>query len=174
MTSLSSLDQSDSAIHSSIDQFVEIPLPLNNPRFAKYINFLNNTLKPNLKLILDKRNEVYNEISEYDKLSKNISLIQSEQLAELNLSIPIGSDIYCQVNVPETHFIFVTIGLSFIVEMTLNEAIEFCQERVKLLNSKVQSLSVKAANISAQIKFVYEACGELVKIDERINQPKTQ
>lgn len=57
--------------------------------------------------------------------------------------------------------IYVNVGLGFHVELTLEEALTFIDKKLGILNAKLSESTKKSAKIKGQIKFIYEALGEL-------------
>lgn len=62
---------------------------------------------------------------------------------------------------PDTSRIYVNIGLGFYVELTLQEALEFVDKKLGILNTRLEESTQKSSKIKGQIKFVYEAIKEL-------------
>ena len=50
------------------------------------------------------------------------------------------------------------IGLSFFVELTIEEALEFCHKKELNLDSQVAQLDQQISQVKAKIKLVTEVC----------------
>ncbi|KAI8099465.1 Prefoldin alpha-like protein [Halteromyces radiatus] len=126
----------------------------------KYDEFINLKLKPNLKAVLDSRDEVFNTISEYQKLKSQIELIQKGEHKELKTMVDLGSQFYVQAHVPDTTYIYVNVGFGFHVQFTLDEAKVFIDKKEQRLQSSVDKYTEEADKIRAHIKMVLEAMAE--------------
>ncbi|KAL1930793.1 hypothetical protein VTP01DRAFT_10955 [Rhizomucor pusillus] len=111
----------------------------------KYEDFINTKLKPNLKTVLDARDETFNMISEYQKLRTQIELIKEHDLKELKTMVDLGAQFYVQAHVPETKFIYVNVGFGFHVQFTLDEALAFIDKKEKKLEEYVVITNVLGA-----------------------------
>ncbi|KAJ2547522.1 hypothetical protein EV175_005189, partial [Coemansia sp. RSA 1933] len=97
----------------------------------KYSGFINDKLEPDLKKVLELRDTIYTRMSEYLKLKTHIDTIRTQGLEEMNTKIDLGSDFFVKAFVPDTSFIFVSVGFGFHLQMTLDEADSFIDEKVK-------------------------------------------
>ncbi|KAJ1827095.1 hypothetical protein LPJ70_007573, partial [Coemansia sp. RSA 2708] len=70
-------------------------------------------------------------MSEYLKLKTHIDSIRSQQLDELETKVDLGSNFYAKAFVPDTQYIFVNVGFGFHLQMSLDEADEFIDRKVK-------------------------------------------
>jgi hypothetical protein len=53
---------------------------LNREKVLKYENFLNDQLRPDLRIVLEQRDKIYEESSEYLALKNSIAAIKSSEL----------------------------------------------------------------------------------------------
>ncbi|CAO3596398.1 unnamed protein product [Absidia cylindrospora] len=134
-----------------------------NALLQKYDEFVNLKLKPNLKTVLDARDELYNSISDYQKLKKQIELIQQGEHKELKTMVNLGSQFYVQAHIPDTTYIYVNVGFGFHVQFTLDEAKVFIDKKEQRLQSSVKKYSDEADKIRAHIKMVLEAMAEALE-----------
>ncbi|KAG0165964.1 hypothetical protein DFQ28_001619 [Apophysomyces sp. BC1034] len=129
----------------------------------KYDEFVNLKLKPDLKDTLESRNEIFDTLSEYQKLKSQIELIQTHDLKELKTMVDLGSQFYAQAVVPDTQYIYLNVGFGFHVQFTLDEAKDFIEKKEKRLQSTVDKYSADADKIRAHIKMVLEAMAEILE-----------
>ncbi|KAJ1723840.1 hypothetical protein LPJ53_001851 [Coemansia erecta] len=99
----------------------------------KYEDFITTRLKPDLEETLQVRDTIYSRTSEYLKLKTHIDTIRTQELDELETKVDLGSDFYVKAFIPDTTFIYVSIGFGFHLQMTLEEADAFIDEKVKHL-----------------------------------------
>ncbi|SAM04581.1 hypothetical protein [Absidia glauca] len=131
-----------------------------NDLLQKYDSFINLKLKPNLKTVLDSRDELYNTMSDYQKLKSQIEMIQQGEHKELKTMVDLGSQFYAQAHIPDTTYIYVNVGFGFHVQFTLDEAKAFIDKKERRLQSSVDKYSEEADKIRAHIKMVLEAMAE--------------
>ena len=133
----------------------------------KYETFLNDRLKPDLKAVLEERDEVYTETAEFLALRNTISAIRSAELdpsQPLKTKVDLGCNFYCRANVEDPSKIFVEIGLGFYLELTLDEAEKFVDKKVSVLEEKSRQPTEQSSKIKANIRLVLEGLRELQNI----------
>ena len=133
-------------------------------KVESYEAFLNERLKTDLKQVMDLRDNVNSEIAEYLQLRNVIEKIKESDSAKmdtLKTMVDLGANFYCQARVSNPKRIFVCIGYGFYVEFSLDEALNFIDKRVALLNSRVEVLTKDVSEISARIRIVLEGLREL-------------
>lgn len=141
-------------------------------KIEKYEHLLNNVLRENLRIVLEERDKVYEDIATHSQLKQTITcIIEAPEKEGLRTQVDLGSNFYVQAQVPDTSRIFVNVGLGFYVELTLQEALGFIDKKLELLNVKLSESSNKSAKIKGQIKFVYEGIRELQQFNERTAAP---
>ncbi|GAB5357916.1 hypothetical protein AAMO2058_000415200 [Amorphochlora amoebiformis] len=140
-------------------------------KLERYHSLIEEKLKRTLQRLVYAREHLYKERSEYIQLRNNIKAIQESKLEKLKSLVNLGSEFYAQAVAPEPSRIFVDVGLTLHVELTLDEAMEFCRKREKHLKEKADTLSKRAANIRANIKLVYDAMAEIMLEQESFKQP---
>ncbi|KAF9301700.1 hypothetical protein BGZ74_006374 [Mortierella antarctica] len=134
-------------------------------KLARYETFVNESLKKDLQDALDARNVIYDQISEYLKLAKDIEIIKSNGLKEMKTQVDIGSNFYVQAKIPDTQYIYVNVGFGFHAQLTLDEALTFISKKEVQLSKKADAYTQKASQIRAHIKLVLEAMAEIMKLD---------
>ena len=88
-------------------------------------------------------------------------MLQEQQRTSLKTMVNIGSDFYVQAAVPDTSWVYVSAGLGFHVQLTLDEAVQFCTQREAHYSAAAEALTQKAAQLKARIKLVVAAIDEL-------------
>ncbi|KAJ2706178.1 hypothetical protein FB645_001814 [Coemansia sp. IMI 203386] len=127
---------------------------------SKYKEFVTNTLKPDLEQTLEQRDIVYTRMTEYLKLKTHIDAIKTQDLKELETKVDLGSSFYVKAFVPDTKYLFVNVGFGFHLEMTLDEANKFIDEKVQSLEKLADKYTQEASEIRARIQLVYNALME--------------
>lgn len=80
---------------------------------------------------------------------------------QMKSQIELGSGVFCRAVVPDTSHVFISIGLGFQLEVTLEEAGRVIDLQQAGLRAQVEACVDKAARIKANLKFVAEAIREL-------------
>lgn len=136
----------------------------NQDKVLQYESFLNDRLKPDLKLVLEERDKIYSEIAEYLALKSSITSIQKTGLKEgklLKAKVDIGCNFYCQAVVDDPSKVIVDIGFDFFVELTQAEALAFIEKKVKLLETKAETLTDESCKVKANIRLTLEGLREI-------------
>ena len=149
-------EESVSINEHDVDSSQEVP-----QKVLKYEEFVNEVLKNDLKHVLEERDGVYDEISEYSKLQTAIERIQSMDKRPIKSKIDVGCNFYMQAEVKDTEFIFVDVGMGLHVQLTFEEALEFLKKKIVQLTVKSEHLTDKSLDIKARIKLILEALAEL-------------
>jgi len=135
-------------------------------KVVRYEQFLNETLKPDLKRVLEERDQIYEQLSEYLQLRTTIEHIKESELPDgkLTTQVDLGCNFYVKAKIPDTSHICVSIGYGFYLNMTLDEALRFIGKKEKQLNESAEKLTLDSAKIKAHIKFVLEGLREIQNI----------
>ncbi|KAJ1725922.1 hypothetical protein LPJ61_005546 [Coemansia biformis] len=120
----------------------------------KYEDFIRSRLEPDLAKALETRDTLYTRMSEYLKLKTHIDTIRSQGLQELETKVDLGSNFYAKAFVPDTSFIYVSVGFGFHLQMTLDEADKFIDRKVKHMEELADKYTEEASQIRAKIKMV--------------------
>ena len=136
-------------------------------KVAQYEAFLNETLRSDLNTTLTLRDKIYQEQAEYLALRNSINAIKLAELVPgepLKTKVDLGCNFYCQARVPDPTKIFMSIGLGFFVEMTLDEALTFTNKKDSDLGKEADKLTADCAKLKANIKLVIGGLQELQHI----------
>uniref|UniRef100_T2M3E0 Protein UXT n=1 Tax=Hydra vulgaris TaxID=6087 RepID=T2M3E0_HYDVU len=144
-----------------------------NSKVLQYEDFLNSKLKSDLLEVHKQRDLVYKEMAEYLQLKKTIEIIQQQQKEninshkqfELRTKIDLGCNFYCQALIPDTSFVYVSVGYGYFVQMTLEEAIIFINKKMKILTEKSDRFVKDSAKIKAHIRLVMEGLREIQNLN---------
>ena len=79
--------------------------------------------------------------------------------------VDLGSQVYCQAEVPDTSRVFVNVGLGFHAEMDLSQAEAFAEKKVAALRVRVKARVDEVANVQSHVKLVTEGIRELMQLD---------
>ena len=115
-------------------------------RSEEYAKFLRNVLQPNLDAARRQERQVQQEIRDYEELSGNLRAGIPDQL-----SVDLGHGrIQCNATVESNEYVFVNVGMGFHVELEVEEAAQFCEQRVRFLRSQVLPKRMKDADTIRQ------------------------
>ena len=95
------------------------------------------------------------------ELRNNVKMLQEQKKTSLKTMVNLGSDFYVQAKVPDTSKIYVSIGLGFHAELTLDETVTFCTQREAHYTAQAEEFTERAAKLKARIKLVLGAIDEL-------------
>eukprot|EP00040_Diaphanoeca_grandis_P003173 m.24040 g.24040 ORF g.24040 m.24040 type:complete len:169 (+) comp14454_c0_seq1:173-679(+) len=144
-------------------------------KVQQYEAFLNERLRKDLKIALENRDILFNDISEYSRLLGVIDTIKTSQSVledgALQTQVDLGCNFYCQAEVANPNMICVAIGFGFFLDLTLDEATTFINEKMPVLQARADVITDKASKIKANIKVVLEGLRELQNLDS-LGQPK--
>lgn len=131
-------------------------------KVVEYEQFLNERLRSDLKVVLKRRDAVLEDLAEYSQLKNTIELLQEQsQETQLKTMVDLGCNFYASAKIPDCSKIFVSVGLGFVLEMKLDEALEFIEKKTSELLKQAQTLSQQASEINARVKLVLEGLREL-------------
>lgn len=102
-------------------------------KIKEYLAFVDNTLQPKLTNALTKREEIESEIKEYRELSQHLKQVQAKTL-KTSTMVDLGHELlYCHAKIIDPGHVFVSIGMGFHAELTIQEAILFVTRRIEYL-----------------------------------------
>merc|ERR1712216_360693 len=95
------------------------------------------------------------------QLRKNTQLLVDERQTTLKTMVDLGGNFFMQAKVPDTTWIYVSVGLGFHAQMSLDEAIAMCVTRETHYKTAAAALSERIASVKARIKLVAAAIDEM-------------
>ncbi|KAI9594121.1 Prefoldin subunit-domain-containing protein [Syncephalis fuscata] len=135
-------------------------------KLARYETFVNERLKPDLEQTLVLRDQVFTKISEYEKLQLHLGTIKEQELDSLTTMVDLGCSFYAQAKVPDTTYIYVSIGYGFHLQLTIDEAVVFIERKIKHLRKMGDTYTNEAAKIRAHIKTMLHAMAEILQLND--------
>lgn len=132
-------------------------------KILQYEEFLNERLRSDLKKVLDLRERVYSDIADYGQLKNTVDMLINERMdtQPLKTMVDLGCNFYAHAKVENCSMIYVSVGLGFHLEMTLEEASAFIEKKISHLTEKAEKLSEDASQINGRIKVIMETLREL-------------
>ncbi|XP_024530370.1 protein UXT homolog isoform X1 [Selaginella moellendorffii] len=115
-------------------------------KVLEYEAFVDKRLKPDLVRAIAERDKLMEQLKTYSDLATNIKMLEENKLARLRTMVNLGSEIYCQADVPDTSRIFVDIGLGFHAELSWKEALDFITTKTTILDRTHERDSNAQAN----------------------------
>lgn len=145
-------------------------------KITQYEYFLNEVLRTDLKTTLDRRDELYNQISQYMELQTVLDKLQGanegDENTKLRTRVDIGCNFYIQAEIANTKIINVDIGCGIWLPMSPKDALSFSEKKLVFLNARVDELTQKELQIKAQIKLVLNGLRELQNISQIEPKPR--
>lgn len=132
-------------------------------KVKEYENYMDNTLKRDLKCIeeeLNKQMEVYKEWEDVKSTTKNWKRIKDRD-CDTNLQVDLGCGISAFAEVTEFDKMYIDIGLGILLEMDHIEAGKYSDIRLKYITKQVAHLRKLAVNVKVHIKLILLAIYEL-------------
>ena len=93
-------------------------------KIAEYERFIGERLRPDLEAAERARDETQRQVLQWEALEVNAKSLREEGREEMRTLVDLGSQVYCQAEVPDTSRVFVNVGLGFHAEMDLDQAEE--------------------------------------------------
>lgn len=130
-------------------------------KIKEYENFLEETLKRDLKEIEQKLQQSVEKYEEWESLQNTIHVWQKLEDKDLKMLVPLGSNV--NVNAVSTDYnkIFVDIGVGCILEMDFDETLKYSDIRKKVLRKEINHYRELAVQIKVKIKLVLLGINEL-------------
>lgn len=130
--------------------------------------FIEEVLRKNLREYEAYINKMNGEIMEFIQL-KNVCENISTNLGDgFKTQVNIGGNFFMSAKVPDASKIMVNVGLNNFIEFTIDEAIRFCDFKVKALQNEADVIRDRSVETRAQIKLA------LLCIAEKENLLKTE
>ena len=93
-------------------------------------------------------------------------MFREQKLKTFETRVDIGKEFYMHAEATELERIVVKVSQHYYVELNQDEALLFIKKKEALMNTQIDQLSTKAAEVKAHIVFVNEAIRELLNISE--------
>jgi prefoldin alpha subunit len=109
-------------------------------KISEYSNFVENVLRPELKVVEAARNQARATVAEYQELKKRLLAMQQDPHKEAEDVVDLGyKTVFCRAVAEDPNTIFVHVGMGFHVEFQIPEAIAFVEKRIKFLQDEILS-----------------------------------
>lgn len=131
----------------------------------KLEEFINDHLREDLKVYEAHLNHINSEIMEYNQLRHTTDTINNHLKDGFKTKVDIGGNFFVQAKVDDTDRILVNVGLNHFVEFRLDEAIKFCDFKVRVLNKEADVIREESLKCRANIKLALMCIGEQNKFN---------
>lgn len=123
-------------------------------KIDQYSSFISSTLRPQLEAAVEAREEVQRDIKEYEALQAKLANTEKKKgQSATDTVVDLGHEvIYCKAVIDDPSKIYVHAGMGFHVEMTIDEAANFCSKRINLLKQSMELKTHKATTIAVHIE----------------------
>uniref|UniRef100_A0A3P9JDD7 Protein UXT n=1 Tax=Oryzias latipes TaxID=8090 RepID=A0A3P9JDD7_ORYLA len=138
-------------------------------KVLQYERFIEEVLRRDLRKVLEHRDQVYEEISQYLLLKNTIQSLQEAGPQRLQTDVDLGCNFFVQAEVEDPSRIFVAVGFGFFVEMSLDEALRFIEKKTSQLTAFTEQLTKDSAKIRANIRMVLEGLRELQGLSDSLD-----
>lgn len=126
----------------------------------KLETFVNDFLRPDLAEYEKHLNILNAEIMEYVQLKNMVESICNHMKDGFKAQVNIGGNCFVQAKVENTEKILVNNGLDHYVEFTLDEALKFCQFKIKMLTNQADLVREESIKTRANIKLALMCLGD--------------
>lgn len=123
-------------------------------------SFIDDVLRENLKEYERYINKMNAEIMEFVQLKNVCESIVHSLSDGFKTQVNVGGNFFISANVPDASKILINIGLNHYVEFTINEAIKFCDFKVKSMENDANVIREKSIETRAQIKLALLSIAE--------------
>ncbi|CAI5747302.1 unnamed protein product [Peronospora destructor] len=130
----------------------------------RYMAFVEEVLRPQLKQTLAHRDALAQEVHEYEELRELLQELTNPKLQSVHTLLDIGERFHVRAKVDDTSLVTVDIGLNFHVEMTVPEAQIFVQKHLFCLTEKRNKWQEKAREISNHVNQVIDSIQQLAAL----------
>jgi len=134
-------------------------------QITKYEYFIEVVLKGDLQRITNEFEKISERVVEYMNIKSTIKNIQKNDVKTFKSMSDIGSNLYVKCVVPNAETVFLDIGLNCIVQLTLNEAVMFLEQRIQMYNQTLESLIENSSKVKAHIKLILNLIDQLKSVN---------
>ena len=146
-------------------------------KMAEYASFIDKTLQPELLAAVTAREETEAEIAEYEELLEMIRMVLTNAPTKkpLDSMVDLGHEIaFCKATIHNPQQLFVHVGMGFHAELSLDEAIGFCDARISFIESQILTKRVDkakqvAAHLEASLVMLQELAMEVQDMEQTNN-----
>lgn len=152
------------------DDVAEIDLEGIASKTRSYEYFLNEVLREDLKIILSRRDELYQKVAEYMEqeliFEKVISITSTNEEKEpLVTKVDIGCNFYVQGEMPTPiKTVIMDIGCGIFLTMSIQEGLLHCKQMIQYLNKRIETLTKQELETKAKINVTLRGLQELQQL----------
>lgn len=138
-------------------------------KIIKFESFVNEKLKTDLANVLKRDEETACDIENCIQISILLTQFRdrkftSDPCEPVKTMTDIGGNFYVETVIDDPDSVMVYLGLGFYVQMSLNDALSFLDQRKSMLQKRRENYALIASKINANIKLVLEGLRELQSI----------
>ena len=116
------------------DQTPLVPQDEVDKKILRFEQKMDNEMRPQLNLVLTKRDKIYEELAQYLQLKNVLEMLKAQKLKKFESRVDIGCNIFVNTEVEDTSKIMVALSKDFFVELTQEEALVYVEKKEKYLN----------------------------------------
>lgn len=139
-------------------------LEAHKARITQLEEFINDVLKEDLNRLEQCLNEFNGEIMEYVQLKNTLQTFGEHMPDGYKTQVNIGSNVFMQARVKKMDKILVNVGKEHFLEMSMQEAINFSDVRIKILTKQADVVREESVKKRSQIKMALIAISEREKL----------
>ena len=122
-------------------------------KLREYGTFIDETLYPNLQTAVQAQEEIESEIDEYQTLQDHLYILSQRTNTtnttdtaietkttetETTAMVDLGEQqCYCPATISNLEWVYIHVGMGFHIQMSLGEAMEFCQKRMDFVSRDI-------------------------------------
>ena len=111
-------------------------------KIDEYADFVRTVLTPDLERCIAQKEKVRQDIGEYQELLEKLSVLQNSASFETQVDLAHGAA-YCRAVAENVEKVHVHVGMGFLIELTVPEAIAFTKRRITFLTDEKLSRRVR-------------------------------
>lgn len=120
---------------------------------ASLEHFINENLREDLRKFEEYLAKINADIMEYVQLKNLVENMMENMRDGFKTQVNIGGSLFMSARVPDTKTILVDVGLNHYVSFSLEEALKFCNFKVKTLQKEADVVRNKSIETRAHIKL---------------------
>lgn len=134
-------------------------------KIKEYQNFVEETLKSDLKEIEKSLNEKVAQYKDWDEVKLMVDVVKEfkNKDHDMLLQVNIYKDIFVNGEISDYERTYINVGLGIILEMDCEEATRYSNIRQNLLKKEISHFRKLAVEVKVHIKMVLLAISELHK-----------
>ncbi|KAL7021985.1 hypothetical protein ACKWTF_012097 [Chironomus riparius] len=128
---------------------------MSRPKSTEEIEyFLNDKLKVELGNLENALNKSNQDVMEYIQLEKTIEFIKTNKSDGFKTQIDVGTNMFMEASVDKIEPILINVGLNVYLELSIEEALKFLGQKIKILNKESEVIREESLKVRAEIKIL--------------------